>query len=122
VTLVNIDRQPDAVKNFFATLALTPEGSLVEMNGRAVVHIIPATAAPAEPDTTEWTPQLNHRRCDLVDKKFAGGLTPVEEAELTRLTAGLRHFVDRVAPVPLDEVRKLHQQLLETAALADSQA
>jgi len=122
MTHVNIDRQPDAVKNFFATLALTAEGSLVEMNGRAVVHLTPAKPIVVEPDESEWTPQSNHRRCDLVDKKFAGGLTSVEEAELAQLTAGLRRFVDRVAPVPLDEVRKLHQQLLEKAAPADSRA
>lgn len=122
VTHVNIDRQPDAVKKFFATLALTPEGSLLEMNGRPVAHVMPARATSAEPDETEWTPQLNHRRCDLVDKQFAGGLTPAEDAELARLTAGLRRFVGRVAPVPLDEVRNLHQQLLEKAALADSHA
>src|SRR5437868_2939170 len=100
VTHVNIDRQPDAVKQFFATLTLTPEGSLVEMDGRAVAHVLPADPAAVGPDEAEWTPQLNHRRCDLVDKKFAGGLTPAEDAELARLTAGLRRFVDRIAPVP----------------------
>ncbi len=105
---INIDCHPEAVKNFFATLSLTAEGSLVEMNGRAVVHMTPPQFALPEPIQSEWTPQSNHRRCDLVDKKFAGGLTPVEEAELAQLTAGLRRFVDRVAPVPLDEVRKLH--------------
>ena len=112
MTHVNIDRHPDAVKNSFAMLALTAEGSLVEVNGRAVALTTPAKATIVD---SGWTPQSNHRRCDLVDKKFAGGLTPVEEDELGELTVGLRRFVDRVAPVPLDEVRKLHPQLLEKA-------
>lgn len=122
VTHVNIDRQPDAVKNFFTSLSLTPEGSLVELNGRPVVRVMPAPPSSDEADETEWTPAMNHRRCDLVDKRLAGGLTPAEDVELARLTAGLRKFVNRVAPVPLDEVRKLHQQLLEKAAAAESQA
>jgi len=51
----------------------------------------------------------------LIDKKFDHGLTPAENMELVSLTAGLREFVDRIAPLPLDDVRRLHQQLLEKA-------
>ena len=120
MTHVSIDRQPDAVKEFFTTLALTPEGSVVELHGRPVAHMLPADALTVEGDITDWTPQLNHRRCDLIDKKFSAGLTPAEETELARLTVALRQFVDRVAPVPLEEVRRLHQQLLEKAAAAVS--
>ena len=122
MTHLNIDRQPDAVRQFFASLALTPAGSVVEMNGRPVAHVLPADVPPAATDATEWTPQNNHRRCELIDKKFASGLTPGETTELTLLTAGLRTFIARVAPVPLDEVRRLHQELLEKAAKADSHA
>jgi hypothetical protein len=39
-------------------------------------------------------------------------LTPAEERELT---AGLRRFVDRVAPIPLEVVRRLHHEVLEKA-------
>ncbi|MFO0810854.1 MAG: hypothetical protein U0746_19675 [Gemmataceae bacterium] len=116
--LVNIDRQPDAVKRFFASLALTPEGSVVEMNGSPVARVLPAAAVPAA--VGEWTPDLNRRRCELIDKKYDAGLTPAEEAELAALREGLRRFMDRVAPVPLDDMRRLHQQLLEKAAAAES--
>jgi hypothetical protein len=119
MTHVNIDRQPEAVKQFFESLTLTPEGSVVEMNGRPMARMLPAEAEPANGDG-EWTPAKNHRRCDLVDKKYATGLTPAEETELATLTAGLRNFTDRVAPLPLDTVRRLHQELLEKAAGADS--
>lgn len=120
MTLVNIDRQPEAVKQFFAALALDPEGSFVEMNGRRVAHLLPAedwNTGQAEP---EWSPQVNQRRCELIDRKFTARLVPSEESELVRLTIGLRRFVDRVAPVPLDEVRRLHQTLLECASDAKS--
>ena len=122
MTHVSIDRQPEAVKQFFAALALTPEGSVVEMNGRAVARLMPADAVPNGAETVEWTPEHNRRRCDLIDKKFGGGLKPAEEMELATLTAGMRRFVDRVAPVPLEDVRRLHQELLEKAAASDSRA
>jgi hypothetical protein len=122
MTHVSIDRQPEAVKQFFQSLALTPEGSVVEMNGRAMARMLPAEAMPGSAEPTEWTPELNHRRCDLVDKKFAGGLTAAEEMELAALTAGMRQFVDRVAPLPIEDVRRLHQELLEKAAASDSRA
>jgi sulfur carrier protein ThiS len=38
MTHVSIDRQPKAVKEFFESLSLPPEGSVVEMNGRAVAN------------------------------------------------------------------------------------
>ena len=121
MTRVSIDGQPKAVKEFFESLSLPPEGSVVEMNGRAVARMLPVDAAPAS-ETTDWTPELNHRRCDLIDKKFATGLTPAEEQELATLTAGLRRFVERVAPLPLEHARQLHQELLEKAAAADSRS
>jgi hypothetical protein len=116
---VSIDRQPKAVKEFFESLSLPPEGSVVEMNGRAVARMLPVDAAPVS-ERIDWTPELNHRRCDLIDKKFAAGLTSAEEQELATLTAGLRRFVERVAPLPMEHVRQLHQELLEKAAAADS--
>jgi hypothetical protein len=120
MTHVSIDPQPEAVKQFFESLALTPEGSVLEMNGRAMVRMLPAEGVLDANRTTEWTPALNERRCDLIGKKFTAGLTPAEEAELATLTAGMRQFIDRVAPVPLEEVRRLHQQLLEKAVDSDS--
>lgn len=122
MTHLSIDLQPEAVKHFFETLALTPSGSIVEMNGRPMVRVLPAEPGPEAGKVESWTPDLNHRRCDLIDKKYSAGLTPGEESELATLTAGLRAFVDRVAPLPLDDVRRLHQELLEKAAAAESRA
>jgi len=117
---VSIDSQPEAVKRFFESLALPPEGSVVEVNGRPLARLLPADPGPPNGEMDEWTPERNHRRCDLVDKKFATGLTPAEERELAALTAGLRRFVDQVAPIPLDDVRRLHGELLEKAVDPDS--
>jgi hypothetical protein len=116
MTHVNIDRQPEAVKEFFTTLEIAPDGSVVEMNGKPLARMLPAESVPTEVDGGNWTPEHNRRRCDLIDKKFDAGLTPAEELELAALTAGLRKFVDRVAPLPLEDVRRLHQEVLEKAA------
>jgi hypothetical protein len=83
--------------------------------------MLPVDAAPAS-ETTDWTPELNHRGCDLIDKKITIGVTPAEEQEFATLTAGLRRFVERVAPLPLEHARQLHQELLEKAAAADSRS
>lgn len=120
MTHVSIDGQPEAVKQFFESLALPPEGSVVEVNGRPVARMLPADPGPPNGEAGGWTPERNRRRSDLIDKKFSTGLTPAEETELAALTAGLRRFIDRVAPVPLDDVRRLHQELVEKAAEPDA--
>jgi hypothetical protein len=119
MTHVSIDGQPEAVKRFFESLALPPEGSVVEVNGRPVARMLPADPGPPNGAVDGWTPERNHRRCDLIDKKFSTGLTAAEDQELAALTAGLRRFVDRVAPLPLEDVRRLHQELLEKATDPD---
>ena len=86
-----------------------------------VARVLPAEAGAVSANGDgARTPADNHRRCDLIDKKYQSGLTPTEEMELATLTTGLRKFMDRVAPVSLDDVRRLHQGLLEKAAQAKS--
>ena len=122
MTHVSIDRQPEAVKQFFESLALTPEGSVVEMNGRAMARMLPAEPNLNGSEPADWTSERNERRGELIDRKYATGLTPAEETELIALTAAMRRYVDRVVPIPLDYVRQLHKDLLEKAAASDSRA
>ena len=60
------------------------------------------TAAPPrlEVDTPEWS-RLNRRRGELIFKKYPGGLTPDEEAELERLQAITSEVIERTFPRPL---------------------
>ena len=44
MTHLSIDRQPDAVKQFFRSLALTPEGSVVEIRPASPVKDTAALA------------------------------------------------------------------------------
>ena len=113
MTHVSIDRQPEAVKQFFETLELPPEGSVVEMNGRPVARMLPANHRDSE-----WTEAKNVRRAELIDRDIAGTITPNETLELELLQEELQRHVERVAPLPLDYARQLHQQLLAKAGEA----
>jgi hypothetical protein len=63
-----------------------------------------------------WTEAKNQRRCDLIDRKYAGGLTPPEAAELAQLQEEMLRHRQRVTPLPLEDARCLHQELLAKAA------
>lgn len=92
MTHVNLDDQPIAVREFFLNLPAGPDGSVVEMGGRAVARVLP----PSPPsngvtDATAWTPESNRRRVELIDRKYAGGLTAAEETELAGLQTSAVH-------------------------------
>jgi hypothetical protein len=66
---------------------------------------------PAEPQG-EWNEAKNARRCQFIDKEIQETLTEMERQELESLTLQLRAYRRRVAPIPIDGARQLHQQLL----------
>jgi hypothetical protein len=77
-------------------------------NGQA-----PPSRAPAAP---AWTEHKNQRRCHLVDKDIEGTISQAEKAELAHLQAELLAYRRHVAPLPLDDLRALQQQLLRQAS------
>jgi hypothetical protein len=95
------------------------EGAILESAGRPVACLV---AAPQSTEgnsrAEEWTEEQNRRRCELIDRKYDHGLSPAEEAELALLQNAMYRFIDKVAPLPLDAARRLHQELLEKAARA----
>jgi hypothetical protein len=110
---VNLDAYDEAVKQFFLSLAPEPGGSVVELGGRPVAHVLPV---PAVEPADEWDATKDGRRCELIDREIAGTLTPDEAAELRALQAAMLHHRRAVAPLPLDEARRLHQELLAKAS------
>jgi hypothetical protein len=66
---------------------------------------------PESEDET-WTETKNQRRCDLIDRKYAATLTPVEASELARLQAQMVRHRQRVAPLPLEDAQRLYRELL----------
>jgi hypothetical protein len=69
----------------------------------------------------EWTEEKNQRRVELVHKKYDHGLTDEEETELADLQCGFHENVDRVAPLPIEEARRLYDELLQKALKSQAQ-
>ncbi len=120
---VNLNRQDEAIKRFFLSLPVDSEGSIVELDGHVVAHVFAAeeTADGNGEDDGPWTDAKNARRCDLIDKEIDSRLTPAETRELQDLQRQMLRHVDRVAPLPLEDARRLHQELLMKALAAQKQ-
>jgi hypothetical protein len=69
-----------------------------------------------DPAVGEWTDEKNARRCALIDRDMQGSLTAVENLELQQLHREMLHHRRKVAPLPIEDARKLHQELLAKAA------
>jgi hypothetical protein len=117
MTHVNLDGLAESVKKFVLGVALDPAGSVLEFNGQPVAWVVPAGSQNGD-EEEPWTGTKNQRRCDLIEREDAGGLSPAEAVELARLQEALSRHVQRVAPLPLEEARRLHEELLEKAAHA----
>jgi hypothetical protein len=112
---ITLDNQDDAVKRFVLSLPVNPNGSVLELEGRALALVVPV-ADPVTNGGDPWTEAKNQRRCDLIDREIDGTLTAAETVELHRLQNEMLRYRRRVAPLPLDDARKLHQELLAKAA------
>jgi len=66
----------------------------------------------------KWSGQLNKRRCELIDKEIDGTLTDKAEIiELDELTKRFLEYLDRVAPLQIENAEKLYQKLRKKANL-----
>lgn len=117
VTHIELNAQGEAVKEFFLSLPPDPEGSVVELNGQAVARVTPLNGQRHGllETTGPWTEAKNARRCLLIDHEIAGTLTPAEAEELELLQEQMLQERRRLAPVPLEDLRRLHQELLAKA-------
>jgi hypothetical protein len=112
---VNLNAQEESVKRFVLSLAIEPGSAVLEVDGCAVACIIPVKAQHRNGSMEEeWTDAKNDRRCDLIDRKIEGTLTPEEAVELHELQQEMFRYRHRVAPLPLEHARALLQELLES--------
>ena len=109
---VNLDSHDEAVKRFVLSLPADPSGSVLELDGKAIAHVLPI---PAPAGADDWDGAKDARRCDLIDREIAGTLTPDEAAEPRVLQEAMLRHRRKVAPLPLDEARRLHRDLLTQA-------
>jgi len=121
VNHIALESQSDAVKQFFLGLPADPAGSVVELGGHALACVVPLPFKNGE-DHLEWTDAKNERRCDLIERKYRGALTAPEAMELAALQEEMLRYRQKVAPLALEDARRLHQELLLKAMLGlDSQ-
>jgi hypothetical protein len=59
----------------------------------------------------DWSEEKNARRCELIRKKFAAGLTPEEAAELDQLQEQVGQFREQFGPLAAETVRALEAEL-----------
>ena len=115
-----LESQDEAVKRFFLSLPDDAQGSVVELNGQAVACVVPPPKS-TNGTTDGWTDAKNNRRCDLIDREFDGpSLAPAEVVELAALQEEMLRYRQRVAPLPIEDARRLHQELLTEAAPQES--
>ena len=112
---INRNGQDETVRQFVLSAAAEPDGSVLELDGRPIARVLPPERN-GTPATDDWTDAKNDRRARLVDRKIAGTLTAAEAAELAGLQDEMLRHRDRVAPLPLEYARKLHQELLKRGA------
>lgn len=120
MTHVSLDALDESVKQFVLGLTIDPSGSVLELNGQPVACIVPPPKATNGVTVPEWTDAKNARRVDLIKKKHAGGLSAAEHVELAGLQDEMLRYRQQVAPLPLDDARRLHQELLARAATQKS--
>lgn len=61
--------------------------------------------------TIEWTPELNERRIELIDRDLANEISFDEKVELARLTDALRTSINTEEVFPMKGARELHAKL-----------
>lgn len=114
---IDLDNQGEAIRQFFMSLPVDPEGSMIRLNGQTVARVTPVRDAVNGNgiDSGPWTQAKSARRSFLVDRKIDGTLTPEEAAELSVLQKQMVGERQRLAPLPLPELRRLHEELLTRA-------
>jgi hypothetical protein len=113
---IELETQGEAIKQFFLSLPIDPEGAIVELNGQAVARLVPIVAAREDSATDNgWTKEKSTRRCFLIDREIEGTLTSEEARELTVLQRQMLEDSERVAPLPLEATRRLYNDLLAKA-------
>jgi hypothetical protein len=100
-----------------AGLEVPPDGVVLEVGGQPVARVTPVRNGVKRDHLHggPWTEAKATRRCELVDREIDGTLTPDEAVELEVLQQQMLQERQRLAPVPLDELRRLHPELLAKA-------
>jgi len=115
MTQIELDNEPEAVRDFFLRLPTDRNGTILSWRGRPVARVTAETRPVTPVEDGDWTHQMNYRRHELIDKQIAHTLTSSEAAELAKLQDDFDRFLDRVAPLPLDHARQVLKRVSSTS-------
>jgi hypothetical protein len=112
VSTVVADPDEDHLRGLFVLLSQLPQAhsSTVLLTKAVELH---ETGNGAGRNDGDWSDELNERRIELIDKEIQGNITTEEHVELVELQRKAVAYRDRVAPLPIEGARRLHEQLLE---------
>jgi len=80
-------------------------------------RLLPLPAAePTQKPLSDWNDEKNERRGELIDRKYASGLSAAELAELDTLQDEMYRHRERVAPLPLKALELVREALEHRAA------
>jgi hypothetical protein len=117
VNEVSWDAMPKPMREYIWSMTVPPEGTVLQAeDGQPTYKLLRIPKATSQ---AEWTVADNARRCDLIEKDLDGQLTSQEQLELEWLESRLDRHVNKVAPLPLEQLRQLHKKVLEQAAQAN---
>jgi len=110
--LVSTHPDEDHVRGLFEAIRQLPQAHSSTLLVTKAVEVDQAGSRDG-PNDGDWSDELNERRIELIDKDIQGNITTDERVELAELQRKAVAYRDRVAPLPIEGARGLHQQLLE---------
>jgi hypothetical protein len=112
VTVVETHPDEDHLRGLSELMSQLPQAhSSIALLAKAV-ELDPSTIGNGAGEG-DWSDELNERRIELIDKDIQGAITIDERVELAELQRRAIAYRDRIAPLPIEGARRLHQQLLE---------
>lgn len=91
----------------------TLRDSSSEIDDTAIVEMVGQVLMERKLPAVQWSPSLNQRRFELIDKEIQSTITLAEQIELAGLTHLMRAQLESEEALPLEGARMLHKRLLD---------
>jgi hypothetical protein len=98
VKRIELNKQPEVIKQFLQSLAVDPEGVLLESNGQPLARVVPIPPSKPSKSSSLWSSDQEDRREFLIDRELEGSLTPEETEELKVLQRQMNEYLHRLDP------------------------
>ena len=107
MSVLSLESLAAPVRAFFDSLPSDDSDTVLIVDGQPAFHIRNARLVA----TPSWTPEMNARRFELIDREFDSGLTETEAQELEELQIAFRRYRRQMTPLPIGETNQLLEKL-----------